>query len=170
MSIAHRNMTSFSLNDPLEPQQLVLFRLAGRWRGLASDCVVRIAELHHCAPVPSDLRCNLGLVVHRDVVAGLVDLEMLERLNGRAPDAPEAPTAATGLVSAPPFFCIFARFPRGVAGFPIDCIPTLARPAGQNVDPQRFQGEYEMSSTSPDAPPDIPSFAMVDLDDLEIFT
>ena len=182
MSIRIQSMTSFSLTHPLEPRHVLAFRLAGRWRGLVTDRIVRVAEIHHCSPLPSDLRCNLGLVVHRDVVAGLVDLEMLERLNQHAAvsDGADRPTAAADLVATPPFFCVFARFPRGVAGFPIEGMPTLVRRSEPESDGSAWPEISEISPMRPEpAPlptplepsaPDLAALTMVDLDLLEVFT
>lgn len=185
MSIGSRAVTSFSLADPIEPRFTLAFCLGGKFRGLAGDRIVRVAEIHRCSPLPSDLRCNLGLVVHRGVVAGLLDLELLERLNaadGQEHSEPDLPTAAPGLVAQPSFFCVFARFPRGVAGFPVDDMPTLVqRSRGISVADSNasdadlavnaFNAVHKVSPMplAPNAPTAIDRLPMVDLDRLEVF-
>ena len=137
-----------------EKRHFLTFRLGDRIRGLDTRRIVRVAEIHHISPLPSDLRCNLGLVIHRGVVAGLMDLELLEaqstrdkaRSDGRAPSADDRPWTQM------PFFCVFARFPRGVAGFPITELLDL-----QTVAPNLPEEEAMLS------------FEIVDLDALEIF-
>ena len=112
----------------MERRQFLTFRLGGRIRGLDSTRIVRVAEIHHITPLPSDLRCNLGLVTHRGVVAGLMDLELLEHQSATPPVVDPQEPGSDRATQKPiprklpegPFHCIFARFPGGVAGFAID--------------------------------------------------
>lgn len=100
----------------------LVFRLGGRSFALPSDRVVRVAEPDRVTPLPGDLASNLGLVVDDGVVAALVDLGALLSRDAEPRRLPE-----------PPFSCVFARFPRGVAGFAVDEISgvrLLARTAG----------------------------------------
>lgn len=160
-----------------ERRQFLTFRLGGRTRALDSTRIVRVAEIHHVTPLPSDLRCNLGLVIHRGVVAGLMDLELLEEQSvapradspGNSPgDPPAAPRHGRQKaherplrgVPKRPFYCIFARFPGGVAGFAIDELLELKSVA--------------FSENTPDPPTDPTEagsfpFEIVDLDTLQIF-
>ena len=180
MSNRRSGMSSFSLANREqrersgEKQHVLSFRLGGRIRGLAADRIVRVAEIHHFSPLPSDLRCNLGLVTHRGVVAGLVDLELLEQLNTasqnpqeildkQSPTKSAGPDDATSKAALPfsslPFFCIFARFPRGVAGFPIEQLLALeSLPGNSKAD----NDEYDENDM-------LPHLDMIDIDALEIF-
>ena len=97
---------------PASVRRLVVFRLAGRRFGLAPEHVARVTQIEGLMPMPSDLRCNLGLVQHLGVVAGVIDLAFL--LDLRELEPPRAP-----------FLCVFARLSRGVVGFPIDEIEGL---------------------------------------------
>lgn len=96
---------------------LLVFRSAERRYALPTEKVVRVAEIRTISPLPSDLGSNLGLVVHRGVVVGLLDLERL--LDGGTADRPQG---RGGSATPPdlPCLCVFARFRRGVAGFPVD--------------------------------------------------
>lgn len=87
----------------------LVFRLGERSFALPSDRVVRVAEPDRITPLPGDLASNLGLVVDEGVVAALVDLGALLSRGAVTRRPPE-----------PPFSCVFARFPRGVAGFAVD--------------------------------------------------
>lgn len=128
-------------------QQVLIFELSGRLRALTSKRVARVAEIHHFTPLPSDLVGNLGLVTHRGVVAGLMDLDLLERqqaaessaLKGSGVDFQATPAehreldgdlhrAALRRLEQPPFMCVFVRFRRGVVGFAIDRILGLRSP------------------------------------------
>ena len=112
------------LADKAESSFLV-FRSADRRYALPTKRVMRVAEIRAISPLPSDLGCNLGLVIHRGVVVGLLDLERL--LAGNAADPESRPR---GSATAPdlPCLCIFARFRRGVAGFPVDELVTIETP------------------------------------------
>ncbi len=166
----------------VERRQFLTFRLGGRTRGLDSTRIVRVAEIHHVTPLPSDLRCNLGLVTHRGVVAGLMDLELLEAQStapqialaenratstakGSPEDAAETPNTARSLdrrgVPEGPFFCIFARFPGGVAGFAIDELLQL-RTVSMSED---NSGDPAEPAKAAEALP----FEIVELDTLQIF-
>ena len=91
------------------------FRLGEHRYAAAMEHIVRVAEIEDLQLLPGDLECNLGLAVHEDVVIGILDLEiLLDRRAARRP--PEVP-----------FTCIFGRFARGVAGFPVDELLGLER-------------------------------------------
>jgi len=91
------------------------FRLGEQKYAAAMEHIVRVAEIEDLEPLPGDLECNLGLTVHDDVVVGVLDLEILldRRAARRAPEVP--------------FTCVFGRFARGVAGFPVDELLGLER-------------------------------------------
>ncbi len=153
-------------------RQFLTFRLGGSIRGLEGPRIVRVAEIHHMTPLPSDLRCNLGLVTHHGVVAGLMDLELLERQsanprnNNAETGATQDPNLAASRTVQPnlpsrkpvkiPFHCIFARFSGGVAGFAIDELLGL-----EMVPTPSETLDSEESQQLP--------FKIVDLDALEIF-
>lgn len=91
------------------------FDLGGTRYAVAMRQVAKVAEVTALHPLPGDLECNLGLTVHGGVVLGILDLEILleTRPAHRRPPAP--------------FTCIFGRFARGVAGFPVDALRGLER-------------------------------------------
>ena len=121
-------------------RELLSFRLGDRQLALPCRRVVRVARITSIVPLPSDLPYNLGIVVHRGVAAGLLDLTGL--LDGERGEA---------RVPALPSLVIFARFPRGVAGFPVDELL-----------------EVEDSGAIGEAPaPGSPAFEVLDLDALE---
>ncbi|MEO1368171.1 MAG: chemotaxis protein CheW, partial [Acidobacteriota bacterium] len=91
------------------------FDLAGTRYAVAMRQVVRVAEVPALHPLPGDLECNLGVAVHEGVVLGILDLEVV--LDARA----------VGRRPAAGFTCIFGRFARGVAGFPVDRLLGLER-------------------------------------------
>lgn len=157
-------MSSFPLADRAETRHILTFRLGGKRRGVPADRVLRVAEIHHYSPLPSDLRCNLGLVTHRGVIAGLVNLELLEWLNPAVRQGrKDAPISSDSVFSensqwpfsSLPFLCIFAKFPRGVAGFPIEELLALET---YTWDPESGDDENPMLDIE-----------MIDLDALEVF-
>ena len=93
-------------------------RLGEHGYATAMQQIVKVAEIDALHPLPGDLECNLGLAVHQGVVAGVLDLEVL--LEMRA--ARRRPTT--------PFTCVFGRFARGIAGFPVDALLGLERSSG----------------------------------------
>jgi len=101
--------------------QWLLFRLGERTYAVAMEQVVRVAEIETLCSLPGDLECNLGLAVHEGVVVGILDLEIL--LDLRAAHQPRRA----------PFTCIFGRFARGVAGFPVDALLGLERSSGEHT-------------------------------------
>ncbi|MCG8457602.1 MAG: chemotaxis protein CheW [Holophagales bacterium] len=121
-------------------RELLSFRLGDRLLALPCRRVVRVARITSIVPLPSDLPYNLGIVVHRGVAAGLLDLAGLldgERGQARAPTLPS--------------LVIFARFPRGVAGFPVDELLDVEGPETIGKAPA----------------PESPAFEVLDLDALE---
>ena len=95
---------------------LLAFRLGERRLAVAASQVVRVAEVETLHRLPGDLEASLGLVVHDAVAVGVLDLEILLDLRRSRRPPPAAP-----------FFCVFARFARGVAGFPVDELLGLRR-------------------------------------------
>ncbi|MEM8998233.1 MAG: chemotaxis protein CheW [Acidobacteriota bacterium] len=93
----------------------LVFDLSGTRYAVSMRQVVRVVEVTALHPLPGDLECNLGVAVHEDVVVGILDLEVV--LEARAVN--RRPAAG--------FTCIFGRFARGVAGFPVDRLLGLER-------------------------------------------
>ncbi|MEM8933183.1 MAG: chemotaxis protein CheW [Acidobacteriota bacterium] len=100
----------------------LVFRLGEREVALPTSRVARVAEVTRVVHLPSDLDSNLGLVVEAGVVAALVDLAA--RLDG----SPPRRTVET------PCSCVFARFRRGVVGFPVDAVLGVRRLAVPATD------------------------------------
>ena len=117
-------MAESRLTDKAEGSFLV-FCSGDRRYALPTKKVMRVAEIRTISPLPSDLGCNLGLVIHRGVVVGLLDLERL--LTANAAD-PESRPRGSAIAPELPCLCIFARFRRGVAGFPVDEIVAIETP------------------------------------------
>ncbi|MEO1083100.1 MAG: chemotaxis protein CheW [Acidobacteriota bacterium] len=105
---------STAVNTAHRPNWLT-FDLSGTRYAVAMRQVVRVAEVPALHPLPGDLECNLGVAVHEGVVLGILDLEVvldMRPVHRRPPGD---------------FTCIFGRFARGVAGFPVDALLGLER-------------------------------------------
>lgn len=100
------------LATPRRRRYHVRFRLDEHKYALPADQLFGVNEVHRLTSIPSDLPCNLGVTLFRDLALGILDLQSL--MNSTEKKLPETP-----------FFCIFCKTSKGILGFPVDEIHGL---------------------------------------------